>query len=1020
MAYKGIFAIILVFIVLGFDDATVFSEGSAIEKNLVPNRIDPAYIELSSQWVDSVFDAMTLEEKIGQLIMIPAYSNRDEAHLTELKNLIQKHHIGGAIFFQGGPVRQAIMTNQLQEAADIPLMIAMDGEWGLAMRLDSTIKYPKQMTLGAIKDNQLIYQMGKDIAEQMERLGVHINFAPVVDVNNNPANPVIGSRSFGEDKMNVAQKGLAYMMGLQDSYILASAKHFPGHGDTDADSHYSLPVIAQDSLRLDSLELYPFKQLIRGGLGSVMVAHLHIPAFDPTPNLPSTLSKPMVTDILKEKLEFKGLVFTDALNMKGASKYFNPGALEVKALLAGNDVLLMPDNIPTTVSAIKTALKKNVLTQEMIDEKVKKILAVKYWFGLSNYRPVELSDLHSDLNHAKYELNYRRLVESAHTLAKNENQLLPLKRLDTLQIASVVIGETDNHSYQNTLDLYQKVAKFQLPKNFTVAQADEVIKQIQNYNLLIVSVHNTSMFASRQFGVTDKTIELIEYLANRKPLVLNLFSSPYVLNRFSESEKIPAILISYEEGEVFESTAAQAIFGGIPAQGILPVTASQQFRVNMADETFGRMRFKYSIPAEVGMDADKLLGIDSIVADAIKKEATPGCQVLVAKEGVVVYHKAFGHHTYLKKREVKLADLYDLASITKISATVPALMKLYEDKQIDLQAPLKTYLPELDTLDKGELILGDILTHQARLEPWIPFYLATLESLEPNESIYSNELNPSHPYMLARNIFMTKHLVYRDSVFDNDFSYRFPIKVADEVYMNQDYVDTIYHHIYTSELQKQKKYKYSDLGYFMFYRMIERITGEPFYPYLYKNFYKKLGAETLGFLPLNRYSRDEIVPTENDIIFRRQLLQGYVHDPGAAMLGGICGHAGLFSNANDLAKLMQMYLNGGIYGGTRFFRDETLEIFTSSPFVSNDNRRAYGFDKPRLASHKYGPACDDISPKSFGHSGFTGTMAWVDPDTDVVYIFLSNRIHPDANNSKLIEMDVRTKIQEVIYTSMIN
>lgn len=1015
---RGSIVLVLLIVIYGFAGINFFPENEVDEKWIIPEKIDPAYLDISSQWIDSVFQTLSDEEKIAQLLMVAAYSNRDESHKEEITRLIKKYNVGGLIFFQGGPVRQAMLTNHFQGEAKTPLLIAMDAEWGPSMRLDSTIKYPKQMMLGAIQSNQLIYQMGVDIAQQLKRLGVHVNFAPVVDVNNNPDNPVINTRSFGEDKVNVARKGLAFMMGMQDNYVIATAKHFPGHGDTDTDSHHTLPIIHHSQERLDSLELYPFRQLIRAGLGSMMIAHLNIPALDSTPQLASTLSKPIVTDLLRNDMGFKGLIFTDALNMKGVSNYFKPGELEVKALQAGNDVLLMPESIPKAIEAIKDAVKEGIIEQTDIDEKCRRVIAAKYWVGLSIKPHVELNNLYEDLNRTSFQLLHQRLVENALTVVKNKDLLIPFKKLDTLKIASVSIGAPPSNTFSKTLELYTAIDKKAISKKPSTAVVNNLIKETQGNNLLIVSIHDTDMRASRQFGITNETIHSIDMLARKKNVVLVLFGNPYILEKFRNINDLSGVVVSYEDEEIVKHASAQLLFGGNPATGKLPVTVSKQLPVGTMEETFGRSRLKYSIPEEVNINSSTLEKIDSIIHDAIREKATPGCQVLVAKDGVVVYNKSFGHHTYLKKKEVTNSDIYDIASLTKIFASLPQLMELTEQNRIALEDKLSDYLPSLDTSNLKDLTIGDILTHQAGLDPWIPFYLSTLESLDPDIELFSSRLTDDYPFKLARRYYMTKHLKYIDGAFDRKFSLEFPIQVANSLYLNDSYRDTIYNRILNSEVSKRRDYKYSDLGYYLFYQMIEKLNDRPFYSMLSDKYYKPLGTTTLGFLPLNRFDKERIVPTENDILFRRQLLQGHVHDPGAAMLGGICGHAGLFSNANDLAKIMQMYLQGGVYGGAQFFQKETIDLFTSCPNCSSGNRRGYGFDKPKLKNHKYGPTCDEISEKSFGHTGFTGTMAWADPDKNIIYIFLSNRVHPDANNTKLIDMDVRTKIQEVIYEAI--
>jgi CubicO group peptidase (beta-lactamase class C family) len=359
--------------------------------------------------------------------------------------------------------------------------------------------------------------------------------------------------------------------------------------------------------------------------------------------------------------------------------------------------------------------------------------------------------------------------------------------------------------------------------------------------------------------------------------------------------------------------------------------------------------------------------------------------------------------------------MYDVASVSKITGTLPSLIRLVDRGLLDINGKLSDYLPWLDTCDKGELIIKDILTHCAGLRAWIPFYYHTLETMDPDDPLLSNKLSPRYPFRLSEGAYLNKNLRYVENAYSDKFSEEYPYQVAEGMFMNRIYRDSINYWIYTSELSGEKKYVYSDLGLILSQQVIEEITDTCLYSYVYNNYYKKLGTNLTGYLPLQRFPKDRVAPTENDVYYRRQLLQGYVHDPGTAMLGGVAGHAGVFSNANDLAKIMQMYLQKGLYGGMRFFSDSTFDVFNSCPYITEGNRRGIGFDKPEPDPEKEGPGCKSISPESFGHSGFTGTFVWADPESGIVYIFLSNRVHPDQDNEKLYNMNIRPAIQQVIY-----
>lgn len=963
-----------------------FAPNSSIFNN---ETLLPPFQEMATEWVDSVFSKLSLDEKIGQLFLVAAYSNLDEKHEKKIEELINNYHIGGLIFFQGSPVKQALLTNRYQKKSKIPLFIAQDCEWGLGMRLDSVNDLPYQMMVGAVQDDKLVYEMGSVIGKMLNRIGVNMNFAPVIDINNNPQNPVINYRSFGSDKINVARKGYAYMKGLQDNNILAIGKHFPGHGDTDVDSHKGLPIINHERERLYNVELFPFRYLIRSGLSGIMTAHLSVPAFDST-GTPASLSHPIVTTLLKEQMDFEGLVITDALNMKGARDVnLRKGKLEVKALQAGNDILLMSKDVQVAIKAIKKALKHGVLNQKQIDISCKKILKAKYWNGLSEYKDIDLRDLTNDLNNQEVSLVKNKLIESSITMLRNRDEIIPLKRLDTLKIASVNIGKGKNSEFQSYLSRYTFVKNYSIDKNASISDFNILQNELKDFNLVIVGITNTKQKPSAKFGISDRSIDFINKLSKQTDVVLALFSNAYSLSLFEGSDNVKSIILAYDDGELIQKITAESIFGGIPILGHLPVNVSGKFSLGDGLTNFKKIRLKYSIPEIVGLDSKLLEKIDSLAENAIDMKATPGCQVLVAREGVVVYDKAFGYQTYAQKQKVKTTDIYDLASLTKVSATLPSLMKLYESGKVNIDSSLSVYLPETDTTNKANLIIKDILCHQARLKAWIPFFRNTIIDDELDTSIYKTKAQEGYT-----------------------------TKVANNLYILDTYRDSIFNYIYSSELREDKKYKYSDLGYYMLKKIIERQVNMPIQDYVQKAFYVPLGATSLGYLPLLRFDTLKIIPTEDDKEFRNQIIRGYVHDPGAAMLGGVSGHAGLFSNANDLAKLMQMYLQGGEYGDVRYLKGKTIKYFSTAPFIENENRRGIGFDKPVIDGSCSGPTCSEVSQNSFGHTGFTGTIAWIDPDKQLVYIFLSNRINPDADNLKLIELNVRTSIQEAIYKAL--
>lgn len=946
---------------------------------------DESKLASAEKWADSVYNSLNNAERIAQLIFIRAnYSGKD--YLDEVTDLIKTYNLGGVTFFANDPLKQAVATNRWNKIAKTPLFISIDAEWGLGMRLSNTIKYPLQMTLGAIADDSLIYRMGMQIGEQCQRIGVQFNFAPVIDVNNNSLNPVIGMRSFGEDPEMVAKKGYLFMKGLQEKNVLASAKHFPGHGDTKVDSHKDLPVLKKSKKELRETEFVPFQYLIDKGVASVMVAHLSVPAFDKHSKRPASLSSSLIEKQLKQKMGFEGLVVTDGLDMKGVTKYYKKGEIALEAFQAGNDILLIPDDIPASIQLMEDALEKGKLSPVRLEKSCKKILRFKYLSGAWKREQVDTTKLVEDLNKPEYIHLQEELFSKAITLVKNDNSLLPLSFPDTIKPAIIIIGKDNKIPFEEPFQQFIPFGIFRLTHDASVSDRQKVLGELENFNLAIIAVVNTNISASRKFGISESDIQFIEHIGRQIPVVLDLFASPYSLGFFSNPSVFKSIIVSYQDKPFVQKYSAEVILGMQEASGKLPVSSGG------VEEGLGiatqKSRLTYATAAELGVDSLYLKKIDSIALNGIEVGAYPGCQILAAKDGYIFYNKSFGYHTYAKKQKVKNTDVYDLASLTKILATNPALLALTDQGKIMLDGKLSDYLLYLRGTNKESLGLRDVLTHQAGLEPWIPYYENTL----------------------FENVWDT--MVYR-SVISEDF----PVRVAKNMYIRENYNYRIYDQITQSEIG-EKKYAYSDLGFYYFKQMVEQLTNQPFDQYLYANFYEPMGLNLLRFKPRKYFPLTSIIPTENDKVFRHQLIIGDVHDQGAAMLGGISGHAGLFGNAYDVAVMMQMFLNGGKYGGRTFFSEETVDEFTRCQFPENDNRRGLGFDKPMLEYEEHRSNCKDASPSSFGHSGFTGTYAWADPDTGLVYVFLSNRIYPEMDNAKIMELDIRTNIHQLFYESL--
>lgn len=936
-------------------------------------------------WVENQYNKMSLQERVGQLFMVSVASNQDKASTDRIKKLVQDEGIGGVIFLTGTPIRQAKLTNAYQSQSKIPLLIGMDAEWGLSMRLDSTYAFPWNMTLGAIQDSSIVEKVGHQIGKHAKRLGVHINFAPDLDVNNNPKNPIIGNRSFGEDPHNVAKNGSAFAKGMEAAGVLSCGKHFPGHGDTATDSHKALPIINSSREQLDSIELHPFQKVMANGLSSVMIAHLDVPSLESREGHPSSLSKDIVTGLLQEEMGFEGLIFTDALNMKAVSQFAKEGEVELEAFLAGNDMLLMPENVMKAKEKIMEAYEEGTITKERLAHSVKKVLMAKYKAGLYNYQPVELKNLHGDLNSIENDVIYEEAIEGAMTVAKNNFSLMPIKKLDNKKIAYVQFGDDSGSTFLETMNKYYKVTQIKA-KDIAAYK-----KELANYNLVIIGLHKSNESPWKGHTFSKNELFWMEEISRLRTsnTILTVFTKPYALLDVLNFDTMDGVVVAYQNSEIAQEKAAEAIFGAIGANGKLPVSAHTEFPVGTGVKLESLQRLGYSIPERVGMSSEQLALVDTLVRQGLDSLMYPGAQVLVARRGKVIYNKSFGKPTYSSDQIITEESVYDLASLTKILSTLPLIMKMEEEGKIALNDTFKDLIPGYADTELKDVTVLKALSHYGRLPAWIAFYIDTLtKDRKPSPEFYSS--NPSEA---------------------------FPYKVAEHLYLTRSYKDSIYNRIGRQSL-KSNRYRYSDLAYYVFKEYIEKTYQRPIDELVDEYFYRPMGLQRTTFNPLKKISKEEIVPSEEDDYFRYQTVQGYVHDMGAAMQGGVGGHAGLFSTANEVAKIMQMYLQGGFYGGERFLNERTIKKFNTCYFCNNDVRRGVGFDKPQLAES--GPTCGCVSRKSFGHSGFTGTYTWADPDAELVYVFLSNRTYPTATNTLLIKSGLRTRIQQAIYDSIIN
>jgi beta-glucosidase-like glycosyl hydrolase/CubicO group peptidase (beta-lactamase class C family) len=967
-------------------------------------------LEAPVPWADSILATLSTREKIAQLMMVAAYSNKPNAalHAAEITDLVARQKVGGIIFFQGTAVRQAELTTYYQSISKIPLLVGMDAEWGVGMRLDSVPSFPFQIALGAISNDTLIYRMGAEIAGQFKQLGMHINFAPVADVNSDPDNPVINARSFGQDPQAVARKCIAYANGLQDNGVIACAKHFPGHGNTDKDSHSELPTLYSTRKTLERVDLFPFKKLIENGVGSIMVGHLSVPTIDKSRQM-SSLSKRLSDGLLREKLNFKGLIFSDGMQMRAVSQRYTYTEANLKALLAGSDVLIYPLNVKQSIDTIESAVSSGAFPAELLDAKCLRVLKTKYWLGLNDNSPrVKTSNLNKRLFPPSAQQLRTQLIESCMTIAADKNNLLPLKRLDTLRIAYVEVSKGNRpNTFLKVAHRYASLDLYKVDQT-TPADYDSLAQKLQDYNLILVGYMDVNQRApQRNFDMDRDFCRWLTQLAESKRTALVLYANPYVMSKVGNPKVFESVLLAYNSEEEYQRAAAYALFGANPVLGKTSVDAPKWIKAGAGAQQPTRVRLKYGTPMELNISAQRMATVDSMILNAIKMQAFPGCQVLAAHKGVIFYHKAFGYQTYTNETPVTLSTLYDVASITKVTATLPVVMKLEEDNRISLNDRLESYITFTKASNKSKLVIRDLLLHQSGLKAWIPVHVAFMRPMFADQPLLSVSHSETHPFKLYTHTYLNKFHALDTTFFSSSYLPDYPLTVADSLYAHSGVKEKVYRLMDNTPLLA-KRYRYSDLGFYYLQRVVENVSGKSLDVMADSLFYKPLGMKSTTFLPLRKFDRKNIAPTEWEYSFRYQLIQGYVHDHGAATVGGVAGHAGLFSTASDMAKMMQMFLWRGSYGGTQLLKPETVDKLTKT--YSADNRRGLGFDKPEPNPQKVSPVCSEASPESYGHSGFTGTFVWVDPKRDLVYVFLSNRVHPDSNNHLITTTGIRTNV----------
>ncbi|MBQ3608540.1 MAG: serine hydrolase [Bacteroidaceae bacterium] len=950
------------------------------------------------EWVETRLQGMNLKEKIGQLFIHTVAPQDTEPNRRNIRNAVKEYKVGGLLFSGGQLSTQVVLTNFAQEMAETPLLMTFDGEWGLAMRLKGTPSFPKNRVLGCIQDNELLYEYGLEVARQCREIGVHVNFAPVADVDNNPLNPVINTRSFGGDPRNVADKVIAYSRGLEEGGVLSVSKHFPGHGDTNVDSHKALPVLNFSRERMDSIELYPFRQAIQAGLGGIMVGHLEVPAFSKKPASIST----EILSLLQDELGFKGLAFTDALEMKGISNNAN---LCAQTLIAGNDMLLAPRNLKRELDGVLNAVKNGQLTEEQITEKCRKVLTFKYALGLHQRQFVQLSGLEQRLNHPGVQQLMDRLEKAAVTVVSNDGGILPLD-VDQKKVAVLNIGmPAKGKAFCNQLKKYMQVDCIQAhPDSIT-----SISKRLGNYEKVIVAIH-TEKYAAYQ--------SMLNTLSARLPLVyVYLTPMKRIYNKGNNWKKAAAVVMGHSGSVAVQHFVADVLMGREKATGRLSVEV-KDYRKPGEGVVVDLKTTKVYRPEDYGMNADVLARIDEIALEGIKAKAYPGCQILILKDGAPVYDKCFGTFTYGDSRKVTSDDIYDIASLTKTTATLLAVMKLYDQGKFGLTDPISKYVPVLQGSPKGRITIEDLLYHQSGLPGSWPFYREAINDSSYTGAFFKARLDANHHQQVDRRLYVVDEFKYKDEYVSLLRSEEYPLQVAEGVFVNPAFPERILEMIASDEIPlRDRRYRYSCLNFVLLKEMVEQISGMPMDKYLDQEFYAPMGMQHTLYSPLSRFKPEQIVPTvQKDYLRGRKELRGYVHDEIAAFMGGVSGNAGLFSNAHDVGKVYQMLAEMGQYDGKRYLSLETCQLFMNRK--SRLSRRGLGFDKPDAAPGK-GPCADEAPLEVVGHTGFTGTCAWTDAKNGLVFVFLSNRIYPRPFDHKaLMSLNIRPRIQQVMYQAL--
>lgn len=944
-------------------------------------------------WADSVMKTLTPRQRVAQLF-VPRFDITDNAAgYALLQKMVTREGIGGFLLGKGTVKSYTALIDTAQNLSDVPLLITLDGEWGPAMRVTDAPRFPYNMGLGAIQNPQLLYDYGMEVARECRLLGIQVDFAPVLDVNSNPGNPVIGYRSFGEDANHVARLGAAFCAGMEHGEVMSVGKHFPGHGDTSSDSHKTLPTVDHSRTVLDSVDLLPFRSAIEAGMSGIMVGHLRVPSLD-AKGTPASLSKKITTEFLKRELGFKGLVFTDALAMKGASVKENNC---VAALRAGADVLLGSSAPVSDIEAVMQAIKSGKLKQKDVDERCRKVLEYKYRLGL-DVRPA--SNAKAEIASAEAMAVMDRLAKGMITVVRDLERVLPIGKLAERRMALVNIGAHADNEFADYLRKYADVECYSVNKS---GLSHSVLTKVRAADVVIVGVFSDAAWAVSAYEALRNGTEC---------LVPVFFMNPYKMSKFGNLANTPVLVAAYDNIPAVERAAAQALFGGIDVTGRFPVNVSNVAALGEGVDKV-KCRLGYSALTDGGFDGNLSVRIDSIVRCCISRKAFPGCQILVARNGNIVLDKSYGRQDYAKDAPVVTDEtIYDLASMTKATATLGGIMKTCDEGLIDLDASIAEYIPELQGSDKEDITVRDLLYHRSGMPASLDMYGLMTDSTSYTPPLLRRKCTPPYTVKVEDGLYAHRDARLRPDILSREKTDYFNTDVAKGLYVCDLAYNVVMDAIYAVPL-RDKHYLYSCLNFCLLMNIEENVTGVAHDQWVDTEVLAPIGAWRSGYRPLSYYPIAKIAPTERDGFLRKQHLRGYVHDELAAFSGGVQGNAGLFGNAGDVAKLCQVWLNGGTYGRDTIFSRETVRLFMDSK--NTESNRGLGFDMLTRQKSLMIPGASD---KTVGHTGFTGTCFWIDPECNLIFVFLSNRINPSRNNNAFSAMNPRAAIFGAVYDAM--